>query len=227
MSSRRDFRDLEGADPWTLLGVRRDADADEIRRSYRRLSRSHHTDVGGDASHQAKLNRAYEILSDPARRADYAQLLDGPPEPPPTAEAPPEEPPTDPFEWSTGPRPNHTPPPPPRQPYPPPQQPYADPFIAPPYQQTPYQQPSYQETPDTYVAPPYRGPYTEQRQKRGINAKAIAALPTALLCMPLSIILAIQALKTMRRTGERGKTLAWLALLLDALAMAYFLGVFR
>ncbi|MFF0264552.1 DnaJ domain-containing protein [Kribbella sp. NPDC004536] len=217
MSSSRDFRDLEGADPWTLLGVRRDADADEIRRSYRRLSRSHHTDVGGDASHQAKLNRAYEILSDPARRTGYAQLLDGPPPAPPTADPPPDEPPADPFEWTAGPTPTYAPPP---------RQPYADPFIAPPYQPS-YEQPRYQDIPDPYVAPPYRGPYTEQNLKRGVNAKAIAALPTALLCMPLSIILGIQALKTIRRTGERGKTLAWLALLLDALAMAYFLGLFR
>ncbi|HWD80278.1 MAG TPA: DnaJ domain-containing protein [Kribbella sp.] len=218
MSSSRDFRDLDGADPWTLLGVRRDADADEIRRSYRRLSRSHHTDVGGDASHQAKLNRAYEILSDPARRAGYAQLLDGPPEPPPIAEPAPDEPPADPFEWTSGPTPTYTPPP---------RQPYTDPFIAPPYQQTPYQQPTYQDIPDPYVAPPYRGPYTEQTQKRGVNAKAIAALPTALFCMPLSIILAFQALRTMRWSGERGKTLAWIALIVDVLAMAYFIGLFR
>ena len=207
MSSSRDFRDLDGADPWTLLGVRRDADADEIRRSYRRLSRSHHTDVGGDASHQAKLNRAYEILTDPARRAGYAALLDGPP----VQEPPPEEPVADPFEWSSGPY----------------QPPYTGPFIAPPYQQTPYQQPTYQDTPDPYVAPPYHGPYTEQNLKRGINAKAVAALPAAILCMPVSIMLAIQALRTMRWSGERGKTLAWLALLFDALVIAYFLGLFR
>ncbi|GAA1130018.1 hypothetical protein GCM10009630_29930 [Kribbella jejuensis] len=204
MNPSRDFRDLDGADPWTLLGVRRDADADEIRRSYRKLSRSHHTDVGGDPSHQAKLNRAYEILTNPTRRAAYAQLLDGPPEPPP------DDPPTDPFEWSTGPY----------------QPPYTDPFIAPPYNDPPYQ-PTYQDIPDPYVAPPYHGPYTEQNQKRPINAKAVAALPTALLCMPLSITLAIQALRAMRWNGERGKTLAWLALIFDTLILAYFIGLFR
>ena len=210
MSSSRDFRDLDGADPWTLLGVRRDADPDEIRRSYRRLSRSHHTDVGGDASHQARLNRAYEILKDPTRRADYAALLDGPRV---TPEPPAEEPVTDPFEWS-----NYTPPP---------THPYADPFIAPPYQHTPYQQPTYQDTPDPYVAPPYHGPYTEQNLKRRTNPKAIVALPTAIFCLPLSIVLAIQALKTIRHTGERGKALAWTALLLDAAVMAYYIGLFH
>lgn len=233
MSSSRDFRDLEGADPWTLLGVRRDADADEIRRSYRRLSRSHHTDVGGDATQQARLNRAYEVLSDPVRRADYAQLLDRKSQP--TAapgyaepEPDPEEPVVDPFEWSSGPTPNFA-----QQPYAPPSA--QDPYVAPQYQQTPYQNPYTapryeQPSQDPYVAPPYRGPYSEPTphgQKRGVNAKAVAALATVLLCMPISIILAFQSLRTMRWSGERGKTLAWLALLLDAVVIAYFIGAFK
>jgi curved DNA-binding protein CbpA len=241
MSSNRDFRDLDGADPWTLLGVRRDADADEIRRSYRRLSRSHHTDVGGDASQQARLNRAYEVLSDPGRRADYAGLLDGKTQQPTAPrtdfadpEPDPDEPVADPFEWSTGPIYTQRPP----------SQPYTqDPYVAPEYQQPQYQQP-YDDGPaqqyqnpnpappyqDPYVAPPYRGPYQEsrgRRTKRGVNAKAIASLPTALLCMPVSIILAIQALRQLRWSGERGKTLAWIALILDAFAIAYFVGAFR
>lgn len=233
MSAGRDFRDLAGADPWKLLGVARDADADEIRRSYRRLSRSHHTDVGGDADQQARINRAYAVLSDPGRRADYAQLLDRPKQQPmanPTdfAEPDPDEPPADPFEWSTGPAPSHTQPyAPPRQPAPPPRQPYTsrrEPYVAPPYQETPYQQTSQQ---DPFVAPPYRSPYSARSQKRGVNVKAILALPTVLLCMPISIMLAVQALRAMRRSGERGKTLAWIALLLDALVLAYYFGVFR
>ena len=221
MSAGRDFRDLDGADPWKLLGVARDADADEIRRSYRSLSRSHHTDVGGDAEQQARINRAYAVLSDPGRRSDYAQLLDRQNEPPQTqtgyAEPEPDEPVADPFEWSSGPTPNFTQAP-PRQPYSSHQEPYVAPQYDPEYDQT-FQ--------DPYVAPPYRGPYSERSQKRGVNAKAIAALPAVLICMPISIMLAVQALRAMRWSGERGKTLAWFALLLDALVLAYLLGVFR
>ncbi|GAA1586929.1 MULTISPECIES: DnaJ domain-containing protein [Kribbella] len=248
MTAVRDFRDLDGADPWKLLGVSRDADADEIRRSYRRLSRSTHTDVGGDSSQQAKLNRAYEVLSDPVRRSDYLQLLNGPPTPPEQPEPQPEEPAEDPFEWSSGPytQQAHTPP---RQPGPQYQDPYTaptyqDPYTAPQYRdphtapqyrdphtppqyRDPHTAPTYQ---DPHTAPPYRGPYSEpsrRGEKRGVNGKAIAALGSVLFCMPLSIIFAIQALRAMRHSGERGKTLAWLALLIDALVMAYFLGVFR
>jgi hypothetical protein len=226
MSVGRDFRDLAGADPWKLLGVARDADADEIRRSYRRLSRSHHTDVGGDADQQARINRAYAVLSDPTRRADYAQLLDRPKQQPtanPTgfAEPDPNDPPADPFEWSTGPAPSNTQPyAPPRQPSPPPRQPYTsrrEPYVAPPYQQTPQQ--------DPYVAPPYRDPYSAPSyptQRRGLSGRAVAALITVVICSPLSVILAIQALRTMRWSGQRGKTLAWLALAFDALFIGSF-----
>ncbi|MGZ0151409.1 DnaJ domain-containing protein [Kribbella sp. WER1] len=226
MSAVRDFRDLGGADPWNLLGVRRDADADEIRRSYRKLSRSHHTDVGGDATEQAKLNRAYEVLRDPTRRAEYLELLNGPPKPPEQPEPDPEEPAEDPFEWSSGPYTQHAQTP-PRQPGPQ----YQDPYTARTYRDPYATQPHVDaEIPDPFTAPPYRGPYSEpfrSGQKPGVNRFAIAALPTVLVCMPISIALAIRALRTIRRTGERGKILAWLALLLDALVMAYFLGFFR
>lgn len=221
MSAGRDFRDLAGADPWKLLGVARDADADEIRRSYRRLSRSHHTDVGGDADQQARINRAYAVLSDAGRRADYAQLLDRPKQQPtanPTdfAEPEPEDQVADPFEWSSGPTPNFT-----QSPGPTYTSPRQDPYAAPPYQE-PYNTQPYQ---DSSTAPPYRDPYTAPsypRQRRGLNAKAVAALITVLICSPLSVILAIQALLTMRWSGQRGKTLAWLALVFDAIFIGSF-----
>ncbi|WP_427889321.1 DnaJ domain-containing protein [Kribbella sp. GL6] len=237
MSGARDFRDLDGADPWKLLGVRRDADADEIRRSYRKLSRTTHADVGGNSAEQAKLNRAYEVLSDPVRRSDYLSLLNGPPKPPEQPE--PDEPAEDQFEWSSGPYTQQTQTP-PRQPGPQYQDPYTaptyqDPYTAPQYRD-PHTAPQYRDPHtapqyrDPHTAPTYRGPYADPSrsgQKPGVNRFAIAALPTVLICMPISIGLAIRALRTIRRTGERGKMLAWLALLLDALVIAYYLGVFR
>lgn len=219
MSGVRDFRDLDGADPWKLLGVRRDADADEIRRSYRRLSRSHHTDVGGDSTQQVKLNRAYEVLSDPVRRADYLQLLNGPPPEPAAPE--PEEPAADPFEWSSGPYTQQAPPQ--QQPYTaPPFQDPADVFIAPPAQGDPHVAPQYQGDPHT--APPFRNPYTASPSRDpysapvhrpgGVNSDALIALFTSIVCPPASLILAIRGLRKIRRTGQRGKTIAWLAIVI-------------
>ncbi|NIK56982.1 DUF4190 domain-containing protein [Kribbella shirazensis] len=227
MSSSRDFRDLGGADPWRLLGVRRDAGAEEIKRSYRRLSRNHHTDVGGDADQQARLNRAYEILSDPNRRAGYALLLQRKSEPP-TAdrrEPEPEEEAPDPFQWSSGPAPGS---PPPRQnTYAAP--PHDETYPAPPYRD-PYTAPRHD---DPYKAPPYRDPYTAPRyddrryeqpasaRTGGLSGHAVAALLTVVICQPVSIVLAIKALRTMRRSGKRGKTIAWLALFLDLAVIAF------
>jgi hypothetical protein len=199
MSSRRDFRDLDGADPWKLLGVARDAGPDEIKRSYRRLSRSHHTDVGGNATQQAKLNRAYEILSDPTRRADYALLLN-PKKPAAPSEAPRSpEPEEDPFDWSSG--PGTTYPPPRQNPRTPPRQPRQDPHTAPPYR-------------EPYTAPPYNDPFTApayQPRRPGVSRQAVAALLTVPFCSPVSIYLAITALRQIQWSGQRGKSIAWLA----------------
>lgn len=63
------------SDHYQLLGVRRDASADEIKKAYRRLAREHHPDVNpGDAEAEARFKEvtlAYEVLSDPQRRARY------------------------------------------------------------------------------------------------------------------------------------------------------------
>jgi molecular chaperone DnaJ len=61
-------------DPYTVLGVPRDASGEDIRRAYRRLAREHHPDVNQDPAAEARFKEAtaaYETLSDPARRRQY------------------------------------------------------------------------------------------------------------------------------------------------------------
>lgn len=63
------------ADHYSTLGVDRDATPDEIKKAYRKLAREHHPDANpGDAAaaeHFKDVNRAYEVLSDPQKRANY------------------------------------------------------------------------------------------------------------------------------------------------------------
>lgn len=60
---------------YELLGVKRDASADEIKQSFRRLARKYHPDLNpGDKSAEDKfkdISEAYEILSDRSKRSQY------------------------------------------------------------------------------------------------------------------------------------------------------------
>jgi molecular chaperone DnaJ len=61
-------------DYYGTLGVRRDANADEIKKAYRRLARELHPDVNPDPETQEKfkeITQAYEVLSDPKKREMY------------------------------------------------------------------------------------------------------------------------------------------------------------
>ncbi len=62
-------------DPYEVLGVRRDADEQQIKKAFRRLARELHPDVNAhdpDAEEKFKeAAEAYEILSDAERRATY------------------------------------------------------------------------------------------------------------------------------------------------------------
>ena len=68
---------LSYTDYYEVLGVPRDADADAIRRAYRKLARKYHPDLNadGDAEERFKeLGEAYEVLSDPDKRERYDRL---------------------------------------------------------------------------------------------------------------------------------------------------------
>jgi molecular chaperone DnaJ len=61
-------------DFYELLGVARDADADTVKKAYRRLARQLHPDVNPDPDAQEQfkaVSHAYEVLSDPQKRAAY------------------------------------------------------------------------------------------------------------------------------------------------------------
>ena len=58
-------------DPYAILGVEHDADAETIKKAYRRLARQLHPDVNPDPATQERfkeVSAAYEVLSDPEKR---------------------------------------------------------------------------------------------------------------------------------------------------------------
>jgi molecular chaperone DnaJ len=65
------------ADYYKTLGVSKDADAEEIRKAYRKLARKHHPDLNpGDKAAEGRfkdVQEAYDILSEPKKRQMYDQ----------------------------------------------------------------------------------------------------------------------------------------------------------
>ncbi|MBI1425612.1 MAG: DnaJ domain-containing protein [Gammaproteobacteria bacterium] len=68
---------MEFKDYYEIMGVKRDATQDEIKRAYRKLARKYHPDVSKEADAEARfkeVGEAYEVLKDPEKRAAYDQL---------------------------------------------------------------------------------------------------------------------------------------------------------
>ena len=58
-------------DHYQTFGVSRDADGPTIKKAFRKLAMKHHPDKGGDEQQFKEIQKAYETLSDPQKRAEY------------------------------------------------------------------------------------------------------------------------------------------------------------
>ncbi|MBQ3647032.1 MAG: DnaJ domain-containing protein [Synergistaceae bacterium] len=68
---------IEYKDYYKILGVSREASADEIRKAYRKLAKQYHPDVSKEKGAEEKykeINEAYEVLKDPEKRKKYDTL---------------------------------------------------------------------------------------------------------------------------------------------------------
>ena len=68
MADKRDY--------YEVLGLSKGASDDEIKKAYRKLAKKYHPDVNKEPGAEEKLkeiNEAYEVLSDPQKRAGYDQ----------------------------------------------------------------------------------------------------------------------------------------------------------
>lgn len=61
--------DTEGM--YKILGLEKTADANQIKKAYRKLAMRHHPDKGGDPEKFKEITKAHEILSDPEKREKY------------------------------------------------------------------------------------------------------------------------------------------------------------
>lgn len=68
---------MEFKDYYKIMGLGRDATADEIKRAHRKLARKFHPDVSQEKNAEAsfkEVSEAYEVLKDPEKRAAYDRL---------------------------------------------------------------------------------------------------------------------------------------------------------
>ncbi|ANH81996.1 molecular chaperone DnaJ [Niabella ginsenosidivorans] len=68
---------MDYIDYYKILGVNKDATAEDIKKAYRKLARKHHPDLNPNDKEAVKLfqqiNEAHEVLSDPEKRKKYDQ----------------------------------------------------------------------------------------------------------------------------------------------------------
>ena len=60
---------------YDILGVKRDATQDDIKKAFRKLAAKYHPDAGGDEKKFAEVSEAYTTLSDEKKRKEYDQML--------------------------------------------------------------------------------------------------------------------------------------------------------
>jgi molecular chaperone DnaJ len=61
-------------DYYEILGIGKEASADEIKKAFRRAAVEHHPDRGGDEAKFKEINEAYEVLKDSSKRQRYDQF---------------------------------------------------------------------------------------------------------------------------------------------------------
>lgn len=64
----------EKRDYYEVLGIAKDASADEIKKAFRRAAIEHHPDRGGDEAKFKEISEAYEVLKDADKRKRYDQF---------------------------------------------------------------------------------------------------------------------------------------------------------
>lgn len=70
-------------DPHEILGVKRGATQDEIKKAYRKMAHKHHPDKGGDPEKFKEISKAYEVLKNGSTTTkDYSRTTYREPENP-------------------------------------------------------------------------------------------------------------------------------------------------
>ncbi|MEJ2853692.1 MULTISPECIES: DnaJ domain-containing protein [unclassified Saccharothrix] len=206
------LRDLDGHDPYALLGVPPTATRAEIVAAHRKQVQLVHPDRPGGSEYETKLlHVAKDVLLDPRCRAEFDASRAKPADAPRSAwdeEAPFDDPPEPPRtlwdseEVVTGAGPPAWDEPPPARPHwdPPPS--HWDQRPTPPH----WDQPSPQWQPPHWEPPPWQPP----ARTASVSALPIVALVLSTLCWcaPLGLALAVTALRNPKRPNDRAIALA-------------------
>lgn len=68
------YCEMSKRDYYEVLGVSKNASADELKKAFRRKAIEHHPDKGGDEAKFKEINEAYEVLKDDRKRQRYDQF---------------------------------------------------------------------------------------------------------------------------------------------------------